>query len=294
VKIASVSEDFWAMTGARAELGQLPSTREPALVLSRSYYERHFGGDPSVIGQTLTLGEHRAPVVGVLPRDFQVDLVEPTASWEQPARKNVDIYLEYSDLNRKPEPEIFEDYHHGTPWVINFVARIHGDLAPATAAFRSIASGVDPSQPPADVKTVEAVLSESIAPRRFTMVLIATFAGFALLLALIGVYGVIACSFSLRTTEIGVRMALGAERRAVLWMVMRQGLTMAAAGLLAGLVLAVAATRVMSSLLYEVTPTDTTTFSTVSIVMLVTIALASLVPAVRAASVDSLSSLRTE
>ena len=108
----------------------------------------------------------------------------------------------------------------------------------------------------ADTRTVEAALTESIAPRRFTVFLLGVFAATALLLALIGIYGVIAYSVAQRTHEIGVRMALGAERRAVVIMVVQQGMAIAAVGLVLGVAASLAVTRVMTGLLYEVTPTD--------------------------------------
>jgi putative ABC transport system permease protein len=144
------------------------------------------------------------------------------------------------------------------------VACVTGDPLATAPALRALVVGVDKSQPVSDVKTVEAVLTDSIAPRRFTVFLLGTFSAAALLLALIGVYGVVAYSVARRTREIGVRMALGAERRDIMRMVMREGLVIAIIGLVFGIAAALATTRVLTSLLYEVAPTDPATFAVVS------------------------------
>jgi FtsX-like permease family len=142
--------------------------------------------------------------------------------------------------------------------------------------------------------TVEAALTQSIAPRRFAVFLLGVFAATALLLALIGIYGVIAYSVAQRTQEIGVRMALGAERQAVVMMVVRQGMSIAIAGLVLGVAAALALTRVMTGLLYEVTPTDPATFAAVIGVLAATALAACGGPAFKAARIDPLVALRHE
>mgnify|MGYP003909451455 CR=1 FL=1 len=156
------------------------------------------------------------------------------------------------------------------------------------------ASAASSSSTIADARTVEAALADSIAPRRFTVFLLGVFAATALLLALIGIYGVIAYSVAQRTQEIGVRMALGAERRTVVLMVVRQGMSIAIAGLVLGVAAALALTRVMTGLLYDVTPTDPPTFAAVIGVLAATALAACCGPAFRAARVDPLVALRCE
>jgi putative ABC transport system permease protein len=113
--------------------------------------------------------------------------------------------------------------------------RTAGDALAMAPAIRKLISGIDPTQPVYNVKTLEQALSDSIAPRRFNLFLLGTFAAAALLLALVGTYGVIAYSVAERTREIGVRMALGAQRHEVVRMVVREGMAMALAGMAAGL-----------------------------------------------------------
>jgi putative ABC transport system permease protein len=202
--------------------------------------------------------------------------------------------LKYSNLARATEAEVFTDYAHAFPSAITFVARVNGDPSAAAPALRSQAVSVDSTQTPSDVRTVEAVLSDSTAPRRFTLVLFVTFAGFALMLALIGVYGVIAYAVSLRTGEIGVRMALGATPRSVIWLVLKQGIAVAFGGLALGLLAAIAVTRFMTALLYETAPVDGLTFAVASLVLLGTALGACSLPALKAARVDPLVALKCE
>jgi putative ABC transport system permease protein len=137
-------------------------------------------------------------------------------------------------------------------------------------------------------------VSEALAPTRFAMILIWVFAGVALFLSAVGLYGVISYSVRQRTHEIGVRMALGAERPKILRLVLGQGLTLTGAGLLVGLVGAAALARLISSLLFGVSSTDPVTYGLIAILLGGVAALACYVPAARAARVDPLMALRTD
>ena len=161
-------------------------------------------------------------------------------------------------------------------------------------SVRKVILEVDPSQPVANIRTLDDVLAASVAQRRFTMTLLGGFAGAALLLAAIGLYGVIAYAVQQRAREIGIRMALGATRRDVLRLVLRQGLNLAGIGVVVGIAAALGLTRVLSKLLYEVKPIDLPTFTGVSLVLLIVALLASWLPARRAAKVDPMVALRYE
>src|SRR6185437_6437041 len=136
--------------------------------------------------------------------------------------------------------------------------------------------------------------SESNAPRRFNMILVAFFAGAALLLAAVGLYGVMSYSVSQRTHEIGVRMTLGARRADVLRMVLRSGIMLVLVGVAIGIVGALAASRLLTSYLFEVKPSDPVTFLAVALVLAAVALLASMAPALRATKVDPMIALRNE
>jgi putative ABC transport system permease protein len=153
---------------------------------------------------------------------------------------------------------------------------------------------LDANLPVANVRTVTDVVAESIAQPRFYMLLLAAFAAVALVLAAIGIFGVMSYTVSQRTREIGIRMALGAQGGSVVSMVVRQAMFLAIGGLALGLVAAAALSRTMATLLFELSPTDPATFAAVGGVLAFVALLASYVPARRAASVDPIDSLRAE
>ncbi len=153
---------------------------------------------------------------------------------------------------------------------------------------------MDKDLPVYAVRTMDTMLDTSIAQQRMSMVVFGVFAGVALVLASIGLYGVVAHGVTERTHEIGVRMALGAERRHVLALVVRQGLSMAIVGTAVGIVAALALSRLIESLLFRVKPTDPTTFGLVIATLLGVAALACYVPAWRATRVNPTQALRAE
>ena len=142
--------------------------------------------------------------------------------------------------------------------------------------------------------TLEQALAESIAPRRWNLFLLGTFATAALVLALIGLYGLVSYLVTQQLHEIGVRMALGAQRMEVVGLVVRQGIVVALAGIVIGVLGALALTRLMSNMLYDVYPTDAQTFVGVTLALATTALVACSVPALRAAAVDQARTLRRE
>jgi predicted permease len=161
-------------------------------------------------------------------------------------------------------------------------------------AVRKAVLEIDPNQPVANVRTLENAIAGSLSQRRFVLVLLAGFAGMALLLAAIGLYGVIAYAVTQRTREIGIRMALGATRRDVQSLVVGHGMKLAVIGLVLGLAGAMGLTRVLGRMLYEVTPTDPATFAGVTLVLMGVALFSCWLPARRAARVDPMGALRSE
>ncbi|MGD0666798.1 MAG: ABC transporter permease [Bryobacteraceae bacterium] len=203
--------------------------------------------------------------------------------------------VKYSKLDAAAPPEVFVGYQQAPPLPATEVAvRAAGNPAALAPALRKLISDIDPSQPVYDVKTLDHALGESIAPRRFNLFLLGAFAASALLLAVVGIYGVMAYSVAERTREIGVRIALGARRGQVAAMVVREALPIAAAGIAAGLSATWALTRLMAALLYDVQATDPETFAVVAILLGITALAACAGPALRAASIDPTVALRYE
>jgi len=159
---------------------------------------------------------------------------------------------------------------------------------------RRIIAEVDRDQPVYDIMSMEKVLSSWVKPQRFWMELFGIFAGLAVLMALVGIYGVMSCSVSQRTHEIGVRMAMGAHKRDVFTLVIKQGLKLTLIGLALGIGGSLALTRWIASYLYEISPTDPLTYSIVSLLLIVAAMAACYFPARWATKVDPLVALRHE
>jgi putative ABC transport system permease protein len=203
--------------------------------------------------------------------------------------------VKYLKLDADPEPEVYIPYrHHPGLFRFTVLVRMAGDPLAAMPGFQRMLGDIDPTQALFDVTTLEDALAASITPRRFILMLLGTFAAAAVILAMIGIYGVIAYIVTLRTHEIGVRMALGAERRTVVRLVVQQGLGMIFAGLAVGVVAALGLTRFMASVLYGVEPTDPLTFTLVAVTLGIAALVACGAPALKAARVDPLVSLRYE
>jgi putative ABC transport system permease protein len=153
---------------------------------------------------------------------------------------------------------------------------------------------IDAEMPLADLKTMDRVVSDSVARRRFSVLLLSVFAGVALLLAAIGLYGVIAYAVSQRTREFAIRMALGARSGQVVYMILREALLVTLVGVAVGVVAALGLTRLISGLLFGVAPTDPWTFGWIALLLALVALLAAAAPARRATRVDPLVALRCE
>ena len=242
-------------------------------VVSRRVAELLYPGEDP-IGRPIVLwkgqGNRAGEIVGVVGDIRERGLTEaPTLA----------VYLPYRGVDFTP-----------------FHLLLHGADAPSTLvpSLRAALAGLDRQVPMSDIETLDEIVTTSVASRRLTMTLLAAFAGLALVLALGGIHGVLAYSVARRAPEIGVRMALGATTSSVFRLIVGQGMRPVIAGLLAGLSAALALSRLMTSLLVDVAPTDAVTYAGVAGLILVAGAVACIVPARKALRVDVVSSLRTE
>jgi putative ABC transport system permease protein len=243
-------------------------------VVNETLARRYFG-DEDAIGKRITLEDNPKEedwitVVGVVgdtkPRELQKEAV-------------AELYMPY---DQQPEPGMA------------LMIRTSSADAGVATAVRSEVLALDKNQPVYSIRKLESVLSESVATPRFRTLLLAVFAGLALILAAVGIYGVISYAVSQRTQEIGIRMALGAQAADVLKLVVKGGMTLALIGVALGLAGSFALTRLMTTLLFGVKPTDATTFAIVSVGLIVVALFACFVPARRATKVDPLVALRYE
>ncbi len=264
----------------------MASTKSPCVVVIDSVFTHMYfpGRDP--VGQTITFGftpVGPCRIVGVVGHVRHWGLDETSAYTRAQS---------YFPLYQDPDQWVPINYPDTT-----IIVRTR--LAPATVmpAIRRAVYGAGRDQPVYNVQTMQQILSESMVSQRFPMILLGGFAGLALLLASVGIYGVISYSVTQRVHEIGIRMALGAQKGDVFRMVIGQGLRLALAGLVIGVVAVLILTRLLSSLselLYGVGSSDPLTFIAVSLVLTGVAVLACYIPARRAMKVDPIVALRYE
>ena len=202
--------------------------------------------------------------------------------------------VRHRGLTEEPQAEMYLSYLQSPFPFMNVVIRTTSDPSNLTAAVRREVWAVNPNQPVANVSTMNQLMSNSIARTRFNTLLLQLFASVALALSVVGLYGVMAYSVAQRTHEIGVRMALGAQRRDVLKMVVGQGMILVTIGIALGLASAFAATRLMATLLYGVSATDPVTFIGIALLLIVAAFVACYIPARRATKIDPMVALRYE
>jgi putative ABC transport system permease protein len=215
---------------------------------------------------------------------------------ENPPRAIVGVVgdVNHYDLETAPDLQAYVPHPQWTDSYMLLVVRTTTDPGALTGAVRQTIHALDPDAPLHNVATMRQLVSASVAQRRFTLLLIAVFAAVALLMAAVGLYGVMAYSVTQRTREIGIRIALGAQGADVLRLVVRRGLRLVALGLALGMMAALALTRLMKNLLFEVSATDPLTFAGVGALLALVALLACWIPARRATRVDPMVALRVE
>jgi putative ABC transport system permease protein len=238
-------------------------------VLARKYFP-----DEDPIGKRLDVAMFEKPtpaeiigVVGNVRYDSLIDELPPA------------VYF--------PHPDLAYSF-------MTLVIRTDGEPSAIAPAIQREIRSLDPNQPVSDVRTMNQVMSEWVARSRFNTLLLGLFAGLATLLSAVGIFGVMNYSVALRTREIGLRLAVGAQPRQVLLLILKQGFVLTIVGVLLGLGAAFALTRLLSGLLFGVTAVDVTTFTTISLLLVVVSLLACYLPARRAMRIDPLRALRYE
>ncbi len=275
-----ISHDYFRTMGIEMRAGRAFTAQDgaeaPPVVIINVTMARRFFPNESPIGRRFVWGPTPLTIVGVVgdTRHFGLD--------------------------QEVRPEIYWPYQQARNTMMRLVVRAVPDssspanLSSLAAAIRNQVRAVDLNTPVNQVVTMDERLSDSVAPRRFQMLLLSIFAAVALIIATVGVYGVLSYAVGQRTHEIGVRMALGAQGGDVLRLVVGQGMRMTLIGALLGLAAALALTRVMKNLLFNVSATDSATFVSITLLLVIVAMLASYIPARRATKLDPLMSLRNE
>jgi predicted permease len=219
----------------------------------------------------------------------------PTDSTEYITIVGVVGHTAHEGLDAEKRVQFYMTYHQGgRTGGVDVAVRTQGDPMSSVNAVRTALQSLDRDVPMSRIRTLDDLVHESMGQRRLSMVLLGVFAGLALLLASLGIYGVMSYSVAQRSRDLGVRMALGAARGSVLGLVMRQGMVLVALGIAVGLVGAFALTRLIASQLYAVKPTDPATFAIVAALLAGIALLATFIPALRATRVDPVVALRED
>jgi putative ABC transport system permease protein len=277
--ITRVTPDYFRTMGLRVVEGRVFTDQDtaevtPVAVVDETFARTHFPGE-SVLGKRLRFGGRQTKdakwleIVGMVGhvKNYGVD---------QPSR--VEVYLPY--------------YQDTVTGGLTLIVRTDQDPARLAPGLRAAVKALDPEVPVYAIRTLEDLVSDRTAQRRLAVTLITVFAAVALLLAAVGIYGVMSYAVAQRTQEIGIRMALGAEREHILRMVLRHGTLMALTGVALGLAGAFGLARLITSLLFQISATDPPTFSVVPLLLIAVAVLACYVPARRATRVDPLVALR--
>ena len=279
IPVPLVSQDYFRTLGIPLLRGRLFDNRDTSIspavtVISEAMARRYFAGE-NPVGQRL---KHGGP------------------SLNNPYMEIIGVVgdVKYDGLWRENEPVYYEVISQSSMRAMWLVVRTRGPAPSLLSAVRKEIRAIDPNVAVSKAGAMSELMHDSIALPRFRSTIMGIFAATALLLAAIGIYGVIAYSVSQRTREIGIRMALGATAASVLRLVVEQGGRLALVGIVAGLAGALATVRVLKAMLFGITPTDGVTFASVAVVLTLVALFASYVPARRAARIDPVRALRQE
>jgi putative ABC transport system permease protein len=278
--LISVTDDFFRVLSIPLHQGRLPSARDTAqtapVIAVNASFARLFFPNEDPLGKRISLG------IAGIGDPVWMEIVGVVADVRQ------------FGMDRETEPIIYRSARQNPPFLGRMILMVRSSADPRalTPAIEKAIASLDPDQPIVDVKTIDERIDESLGSRRFNAVLVGGFAAIAIILAAVGVYGVMAHLVTLRTHEIGVRLALGARAAQILRMVIGQGLALGLLGVLLGLGGAFLLSRYLATLLVGVSTHDPATFAGFSLGLLAVALAACYVPGSRAAQVDPLIALR--
>jgi putative ABC transport system permease protein len=233
------------------------------------------------------------------PLGKRITFGPPAGAADTSSREWIDVvgvvgHTKHEGLDAEARLQVYLPYRQSPIPFMTIAARTAGDPADYANQMRRAVQSIDPDQPIANLRTMDELIGQSVGQRRLSMLLLSLFSGIALVLASVGIYGLMSYSVAQRSRELGVRIALGAARSDVLRLVLRQGMSLALMGIVIGVGAAFGLTRLIESQLYGVRATDPSTFVGVAVLLGITALAANLVPALRATRVDPAVVLREE
>jgi putative ABC transport system permease protein len=297
VRFQLTSSGYMSALGAHLHGGRFFDDRDDqqaagVAIINEAFAKSFFPGE-NPVGKVIRM----LPPLELIPAELKA----PDAAGQlAPLRTIVGVIADLKDsaMNAPAQPTVFAPYaqykNEGFSPAMTFVVKTTGEPATMVAAVRDAVHSLKPDQPVANVATMDDVVARSLSTARFSMLLLSIFAGLALILSAVGIYGVMAYVVAQRTREMGIRVALGAQAQDVLTLVLRQGGKLALTGVAIGIAAALGLTRLIASLLYGVGAADPATFAGVTLLLLLAALAACYVPARRATRVDPMTALRYE
>ena len=278
IRHKTITPDYFRAMGIQLLAGRFldhtDNAKSPTIIVNEAFARRCFPGED-------TVGK-------------RVKFAKPTEAGTWETIVGVVRSEKQDSLGTEPKPEAYKTQLQETQSAMTLVVRTAGDPSALMGAVREEIRTLDRDLPPYDIQTMSEVLHESLVRERFTTMLLVVFAGLALTLASVGIYGVMSYAVTQRTHEIGIRLALGAQTKDIFRQVIGRAMGLAGAGVAIGLGASVGLTRLMATLLYGVSTTDPLTFGVIAILLLGVSLLASYIPARRATKVDAMIALRYE